>query len=128
MRPREETVNKNTSPVSEARCSALRNTKSDLLGLKNLRTLLVDITRNQVWKLRDPGSGCLFSVLIVMAFLHATHLIVPRWLPQHRLVLLWPEEGQWAMPAMAMPFVRRARSLKIYLRLVCRGPLGFKRS
>lgn len=114
--------------MSEAKRSALRNRKSDLLGLKNLRILLVDVARNRVWKLRDPGSGCLFSVLIVMACLHATRLIVPRWLPQRHLVLLWPEEGQWAMPAMAMSFVRKARSLQIYLRLVCRGPLGFKRS
>lgn len=53
------------------------------------------VASSQAWKLRDCSPGCLFSILIVMAFpQHATHLVVPRWLPQPRLVLLWPDQGE----------------------------------
>lgn len=55
----------------------------------------MDVASSQVWKLGDRGPGGLFSILIVTAFLqHATHLVVPRGLPQPHLVLLWPDQGK----------------------------------
>lgn len=82
MRPREETVNENICPVSEEGTLSTEEQKIRRTGAEILRTFVIDLTRSRVWKLRDPSSGCLFSILIKTAFLnHATHLMATRWLP-----------------------------------------------
>lgn len=84
---------KKTSPVPEGRCAALQMRALDSLA-SDLRTL-VHVASSQVWKLRDRGPGCLFSILIVRAFRqHPLTLWSHGGRQQPHLVLLCPDPGE----------------------------------
>lgn len=57
---------------------------------------------------------------------HITHLMVTRWLPQHHPCCYSQKKGKQAVPAPAIPLIRKASPPTVFPRLGHKDTPGFK--